>query len=221
MTSLPVTRILIVGGGTAGWMAAAGLRRMLPEKDYSVSLIESDQIGTVGVGEATLPHIKLFNDMLGIDEAEFMSGTGATFKLGIEFRNWFRAGESYIHPFGAFGEPWGGVDFQHHWMRARMLGLNPRPLQDYSLAIRLARENRFAFPGKDPGSIGSTFSYAYHFDASRYADFLRRWSIERGVQRIEGRITTVHRNGASGDLTSVMLETGEELAADFFVDCSG
>jgi len=106
-------RVIIVGGGTAGWMSAAGIRRRLESKDYSVTLIESDDIGTVGVGEATLPHIKIFNDMLGLDEAQFMRETRATFKLGIQFCEWDQPGGSYIHPFGAFGEPWGGVEFQH------------------------------------------------------------------------------------------------------------
>src|ERR1700674_2635983 len=115
-------RVVIVGGGTAGWMSAAAIRRQLRREDYTVPLIESDAIGTVGVGEATLPHIKLFNDMLGVDEAQFMRETRATFKLGIQFCNWDRAGDCYIHPFGAFGEPWGGVEFQHHFFRALQAG---------------------------------------------------------------------------------------------------
>ncbi|QIK78166.1 tryptophan 7-halogenase [Sphingomonas piscis] len=221
MSSAPIFNVLIVGGGTAGWMAAAGLRRILPEQDYAIRLVESEQIGTVGVGEATLPHIKLFNDMLGLDEAEFMAETGATFKLGIEFGDWLRTGHSYIHPFGAFGEPWAGVDFQHHWLRAQHCDVAVRPLQDYSLAVRLAREDRFGFPAGEHGNIGSTFSYAYHFDAGRYAAYLRRWCVDRGVERVEGRITGVHRNGGSGDIAAVRLESGIELEADLFIDCSG
>src|SRR6202795_3817939 len=114
----PPFRVVIVGGGTAGWMSAAGIRRQVGTDDYAVTLIESDEIGTVGVGEATLPHIKAFNDMLGVDEAQFMRETRATFKLGIQFRDWDQPGDGYIHPFGAFGEPWGGVEFQHHWLRS-------------------------------------------------------------------------------------------------------
>src|ERR1700675_3560806 len=111
-------RIVIVGGGTAGWMSAAAISRRLKPEDFTVTLIESDDIGTVGVGEATLPHIKIFNDLLGIDEAQFMRETRATFKLGIQFCDWDQPGDRYIHPFGAFGEPWGGVEFQHHWLRS-------------------------------------------------------------------------------------------------------
>ena len=115
-------RVVIVGGGTAGWMSAAAIRRQLRTEEYSVTLIESDEIGTVGVGEATLPHIKIFNDMLGLDEAQFMRATRATFKVGIQFCDWDRPGDGYIHPFGAFGEPWGGVEFQHHFFRALQAG---------------------------------------------------------------------------------------------------
>src|SRR5580692_10057892 len=132
-------RIVVVGGGTAGWMSAAALRRQLPADDYSVTLIESDDIGTVGVGEATLPHIKIFNDMLGLNEAHFMRETRATFKLGIQFRDWGQPGDCYIHPFGAFGEPWGGVEFQHHWLRAQQAGQLRFPLQDYSYSVVAAR----------------------------------------------------------------------------------
>src|ERR1700691_6446427 len=124
-------RVIIVGGGTAGWMSAAGIRRRLESKEYSVTLIESDDIGTVGVGEATLPHIKVFNDMLGVDEAQFMRETRATFKLGIQFRDWGQPGDDYIHPFGPFGESWGGVEFQHHWLRGRQTGGQRFTLQDY------------------------------------------------------------------------------------------
>src|SRR4051812_37978385 len=158
-------RIVIIGGGTAGWMTAAGLARQLPGADYSVTLVESDEIGTVGVGEATLPHIKLFNDMLGLDEAQFMRETRATFKLGIEFCDWDRRGDRYIHPFGAFGEPWGGVEFQNHWLRVQADGRTALPFQAYSYAVVAAQANAFELPDENPKSIRSTYSYAYHFDA--------------------------------------------------------
>jgi tryptophan halogenase len=125
-------RIVILGGGTAGWMCASGLSGLLAAADYDITLIESDEIATVGVGEATLPHIKTFNDMIGIDEAEFMRETAGTIKLGIEFVDWLRPGARYIHPFGTFGDRWTNADFQHHWARARLAGTDSRSLQDYS-----------------------------------------------------------------------------------------
>ncbi|RYY44627.1 MAG: tryptophan 7-halogenase [Sphingomonadales bacterium] len=213
--------IVILGGGTAGWMCAANLARHLNPRDYSVTLVESDEIGTVGVGEATLPHMKAFNDMLGVDEARFMTETRATFKLGIEFCGWDRPGDSYIHPFGAFGEPWGGAEFQHHWLRARQKGRPVQPLEAYSYAVAAARARAFEFPNEDPGSIRSTFSYAYHFDAGLYAEFLRRWATERGVTRIEGEVAYVARDPGTGDIAALVLESGERIAGDFFVDCSG
>jgi len=214
-------RVVIVGGGTAGWMTAAAIRRQLETSDYSVTLIESDEIGTVGVGEATLPHIKVFNDLLGIDEAQFMRATRATFKLGIQFCDWDRPGDRYIHPFGAFGEPWGGVEFQHHWARVRQASEPRCSLQDYSFAVVVARSNVFEFPTEERNSIRSTYSYAYHFDAGRYADFLRTWAIERGVRRIEGQVCNVSRNPTTGDVVELTLKSGERVAGDLFVDCSG
>jgi len=214
-------RIVILGGGTAGWMAAAGLVRLLPAADYDITLIESDAIGTVGVGEATLPHIKAFNDMLGLDEAAFMRATMASFKLGIEFVGWGRAGERYIHPFGTFGERWAGADFQHHWTRARLAGSDRRSLQDYSFAVAACRAGGFEHPGEDPKSIRSTFSYAYHFDAGLYAQYLREWATARGVRRLEGKVIDVARDTESGDVACVTLESGAAIAGDLFVDCSG
>lgn len=214
-------RIVIVGGGTAGWMTAALISRRLSAADYGVTLVESDEIGIVGVGEATLPHIKIFNDLLGLDEAEFMRETRATFKLGIEFRDWNLPGDRYIHPFGAFGEPWGGIEFQHHWLRAKASGRPVAPLSNYSYAVAAARADAFEFPDTDPASIRSTYAYAYHFDAGLYADFLRRWSIARGVSRIEGRVVDIGRDGVSGNLQSITLKSGLQIDGDLFVDCTG
>ena len=213
--------IIILGGGTAGWMCAAAFRRQLPPQDYSITLVESDEIGTVGVGEATLPSIKAFNDMLGIDEADFMRWTRATFKLGIEFCGWDRAGERYVHQFGAFGEPWGGVEFQHHWLRARLAGRQCAPLQEYSFSVMAALSNVFEPPAKDSKSIRSTYSYAYHLDAGLYGAYLRSWAIERGVRRIEGRVSEVHRHPETGDVTALVLKSGAHIAGDLFIDCSG
>ncbi len=214
-------KIAILGGGTAGWMTAAALISQLPERDYAITLIESDAIGTVGVGEATLPHLKIFNDMLGLDEAEFMRSTGATFKLGIDFRGWDRPGSSYIHPFGAFGEPWSGIQFQHHWLRAQAAGQTPGPIADYSYAVMAARAQVFDLPNDDAASIRSTYSYAYHLDAGLYADYLRRWAIARGVSRIEGKVGEVARHPESGLLESLALESGAQVQAELFIDCSG
>lgn len=213
--------IVILGGGTAGWMSAAALRARLPVRDYSITLVESDEIGTVGVGEATLPHIKAFNDLLGIDESDFMRRTRATFKLGIEFCGWDRGGERYIHPFGAFGEPWGGVEFQHHWLRARLAGRQCAPLQEYSFSVVAALSNVFELPEKESKSVRSTYSYAYHLDAGLYAAFLRSWAMERGVRRIEGRVSEVRRHPETGDLTELILKSGTRISGDLFIDCSG
>lgn len=220
MEQLPY-RIVILGGGTAGWMCAAGLSRQLPAADYAITLIESDEIGTVGVGEATLPHIKTFNDMLGIDEAEFMRETMGSFKLGIEFVGWHRPGARYIHPFGTFGERWAGADFQHLWARARLAGTEHRSLQEFSFAVAAARANGFEHPGTDPKSIRSTYAYAYHFDAGLYAQFLRRWATARGIRRMEGKVNEVVRNDGSGDVEALVLESGARVEGDLFIDCSG
>jgi tryptophan halogenase len=221
MTEAPPLKVVIVGGGTAGWMCAAGLSKLLPAGDYDLTLIESDEIGTVGVGEATLPHIKVFNDTLGIDEAQFMRETQASFKVGIEFVGWDKPGDRYVHPFGTFGEPWAGLDFQHHWARARAAGIDVGDLHDYSFAIAACRNNAFELPNEDPKSIRATYAYAYHFDAGLYAAFLRRWAIPRGVERIEGKVVDVARDPASGHVTQLTLESGAQISGDLFIDCSG
>jgi len=219
--STPPLRVVIVGGGTAGWMCAAGLSRLLAPADYAITLVESDEIGTVGVGEATLPHIKTFNDMLGIDEAQFMRDTQGSFKLGIEFVGWDRPGSRYIHPFGTFGEPWAGVDFQHHWTRATLAGRDVGSLQAYSYAVAACRAGGFEFPNEDLKSIRSTYAYAYHFDAGLYANFLRSWSTARGIERIEGQVVHVVRDPGSGHVAALTLKSGARVEGDLFVDCSG
>lgn len=214
-------RVVILGGGTAGWMTAAGLVRQLPGDHYEITLIESDEIGIVGVGEATLPHIKQFNDMLGLDEAEFMRATQATFKIGIEFRDWGKAGDAYVHPFGAFGEPWGGIQFQHHWLRLQKAGRKVLPFQSYSFAVEAARANAFALPDEDPASIRSTYSHAYHFDSGLYGAFLREWAVARGVTRVEGRMEKVELDPETGAILALSMASGERIGGDLFVDCSG
>ncbi|HEX8553924.1 MAG TPA: tryptophan halogenase family protein [Sphingomonas sp.] len=212
-------RVVIIGGGTAGWMTAAAVAGVLNRSIVDVRLIESEEIGIVGVGEATLPHLSAFIARLGIDEAEFMAATNATFKLGIEFRDWARLGDSYIHPFGAFGHDAGGVGFHHYWRRAH--GTSGSPIEAYSLPIVAARANRFAPPVDDPTSLLATFGYAYQFDATRFAPFLRRYSEERGVRRTEGRVVDVTLDSETGFVASVTLADGEVVSGDLFIDCSG
>jgi tryptophan 7-halogenase len=220
MAQNAIKNVLIVGGGTAGWMTAAALAKMLQGLPMAITLVESAEIGTVGVGEATVPHIRFFNQKLGFDEAEFMARTKATFKLGIEFCDWGRKGDSYIHPFGAFGSKIRGVDFHHHWVRLHRQG-HLHPLEDYSLPISAARAGRFAFPAEDRQSLLSTYSYAFQFDAGLYAAFLRDFAGARGVTRHEGKIVEVAQNPESGFVESVQLDNGSVIAADLFVDCSG
>lgn len=216
----PALNVVILGGGTAGWMAAAGLTSLLSRDRCAVRLIESDEIGIVGVGEATLPHMKNFNDAVGIDEAEMMRRTQAAFKLGIEFVDWGFLGSSYVHPFGMHGPPAGGLAFHHRWLRA-LRNNAAAPIEDYSYAIMAARQNRFDFPSANKSAISSTYSYAYHFDASLYAAFLRSFAEERGVRRTEGKVKDVELDGESGNVVSLTLESGEVVEGDFFIDCSG
>tara|TARA_B110000967_G_scaffold142404_1_gene145597 strand:- start:495 stop:2009 length:1515 start_codon:yes stop_codon:yes gene_type:complete len=222
MNNKKIKRIVIVGGGTSGWMAAAGLAALLPKgKDaYDVTLIESDQIGTVGVGEATIPPLRAFNDHIGINESEFMKKTGATFKLGIEFHNWKRKGEHYFHPFGQYGRRLDGIPFHQYWRRAKENG-HTTDLGEYSICEVMARSNKFIPSSNDPKSVLSTSGYAYHMDAGRYANYLREFSVKKGVNRIEGKITDVKLRESDGYIDSVQLESSEIIEGDLFIDCSG
>ncbi|MBB4659683.1 tryptophan halogenase family protein [Parvularcula dongshanensis] len=212
--------IVIVGGGTAGWMTAAGLVGCLPQGMHRVRVVESEEIGTVGVGEATLPQLRDFNDMIGILEADFMRKTQATFKLGIEFVDWGFAGSSYIHPFGVHGRPIGGIDFHQHWIRAALNG-DRTDIEEFSFAIQAARGGRFDLPSVDPTMVSSTYTYAYHLDATLYGRYLRSFCEQRGVTRTEGRIVDVVRNAETGDVARLDLESGQSVEGDLFVDCSG
>lgn len=213
-------RVVIVGGGTAGWMTAAGLVGVLSPRQVEVRLVESDDIGTVGVGEATLPQMREFNELLGIVESDMMRKTNATFKIGIEFRDWGFKGSSYVHPFGAHGKPIGGVGFHHQWTRANQAGFET-DIEDYSYAIVACRRNRFDFPVEDHEAINSTYNYAYHFDAGLYARYLRGWTEARGLVRTEGKVREVALDPQSGAIASIALESGEVITADLFIDCSG
>ena len=219
MRELPVKRVLIVGGGTAGWMSAAVLSRVLGES-LEIRVVESDAIGIIGVGEATIPQIQNVNRFLGIDEDEMLRATGGTFKLGIEFNDWLRPGHSYLHAFGEVGLPLGPLPFQHYWLRSRVSAGAPG-LAAYSLnttAAKAGRMDRFERVGKSPIA---GIKYAFHFDASLYGRMLRSYAEQHGVRRTEGRIVDVALRGEDGFIEAVVLESGERIGADLFVDCSG
>jgi tryptophan halogenase len=221
VTDLRIRNIVIVGGGTAGWMAAAAFARLLHTPDIRIQVIESDAIGIVGVGEATIPHILYFNRLLGLDENDFVRTTQATFKLGIEFVNWGRQGQRYIHPFGPYGVNMEGLHFHHFWLRHALSGQAP-PLDAFNLQVLAARAGKFQRPANNlRNSPLQTIAYAFHFDASLYAKFLREFAVSRGVIRTEGRITRVQQHAESGFIESVVLESGQSIAGDLFIDCSG
>ncbi|WP_374763488.1 tryptophan halogenase family protein [Yunchengibacter salinarum] len=215
----PVRRVLIVGGGSAGWMTAAALAQGTAGR-ADITVVESDAIGTVGVGEATIPPIKLFNQMLGISEAAFLKATQGTFKLGIEFADWGGLGERYFHPFGQYGADFDAVPLHQYWLQARAAG-DETPLDACSMAAVMARLGRFAPRESDRRKVQSTHDHAYHFDATLYAAALRRYAEARGVTRHEGRVVDVGQNGETGFVNAVTLADGTRLAADLFIDCSG
>jgi tryptophan 7-halogenase len=213
--------IVILGGGTAGWMAAAALSEAL-KGTYSIRLIESEDIGTVGVGEATIPALHTFNDQLGIPEAEFVKAVKGTFKLGIEFCDWDQVGESYIHGFGHLGHDYGSHPFHQLWLH-QLSAKKAAPLDEYSLHSVAARQGKFMTSARDvpPNSPLANIAHAYHFDAGLYALFLRGYAEKRGVRRIEGRVTQVSQQPESGHILSVTLQSGESVSADLWIDCSG
>lgn len=217
-----IQKLMIVGGGTAGWMTAAAFCHLFQDSALQITLIESEAIGTIGVGEATIPHIRYFNERLGISEHEFMRATNATFKLGIEFADWKQIGHSYIHPFGEMGFPTKHAPFYHYWSRAKRLGAS-LSADEFSLAAQMARLGRFTYPSKKGSGFLSNFSYAFHLDASKYALFLRGLCERnfRNFTRVEGKIEHVRQDSETGDIIGVTLGDGLTLSADFFIDCSG
>ena len=213
MDGQTVKRVVIAGGGTAGWTVAAALARQLGRL-LEITLVESDQIGTVGVGESTIPTARTFHQLLGIDEREFVCATQASFKLGIEFRDWARIGDRYFHSFGQIGRSTWMGDFQHMWLQARAGGFGGE-LGDYCFELRAAEAGKFVTGDKPP------LNYAYHLDATAYGQFLRRWSEPLGVSRIEGKIAEVRQAPESGFIEALVLESGQVIEGDLFIDCTG
>ncbi len=212
-------QIVIAGGGTAGWMTAAAISK-LAGPAFSVTLVESDEIGTIGVGEATIPAIRDFNAALGLDEAEFVAATGATYKLGIGFEGWGSRDDAYVHAFGSVGRGVGILPFHHVWLRANAVGL-AKPLGHYLLNTLAIAGNRFSHFNPPADSPLPALPYAFHFDAGLYARFLRGKAEGWGVDRQEGKIVGVERDGGSGDIATLILEDGRRIDGDLFVDCSG
>ena len=213
MQGQAIKRVVIAGGGTAGWIAAAALARQLgPLLD--ITLVESDAIGTVGVGEATIPTHRTFHHLMGIDERDFMRATKATFKLGIAFENWAREGDRYIHSFGQIGKPTWMGDFHNIWLEARAAGLAD-DLSAYCFELQAAEAGKFAT------SDQARINYAYHLDATVYAAYLRKLAEGHGVRRVEGKIARVEQDGETGDLIALVLEDDSRIEGDFFIDCTG
>ena len=220
MNTPAVSRIAIVGGGTAGWMAAASLAHYLDGDDVTIRLIESPDVPTVGVGEATLPGIRDFNQHLGIDEVDFIRKTQATFKLGIRFDDWHSRRTSFFHPFAGFGAPLDGIDFHHCFYRIRNNGEDIE-LADHCLPIAMAGLGRFAQPHPEPQHPLADYKYAFHFDALLYAAYLRDYAINAGVGHSRGLVVDVHQNSETGFIESLLLDTDETVGADLFIDCTG
>jgi tryptophan halogenase len=207
------TKVVVAGGGTAGWLTAYSLATRLGEL-LDITLVESDQIGTVGVGEATIPTIRAFHSLIGIDEKEFMAATQATFKLGIQFDNWGQQGDSYFHSFGEIGQRSWMAEFHEFWMEAKAQGFGGN-LSDYCLELQAAQANKFATQvGKKP------INFAYHMNATAYAGYLRKKSETAGVKRVEGRITQIE-NDETGNISALTLGNGDKVCGDVFIDCTG
>ncbi|MCT7940337.1 MULTISPECIES: tryptophan halogenase family protein [Shewanella] len=208
-----IKKVVIAGGGTAGWMAAAALTKLMG-KHIEVVLVESDDIGTVGVGEATIPTLHIFHRLLGLKEQDVMAATNATFKLGINFENWHDVGKDYLHSFGFLGKDCWACGFQHFWLKGKQQGMVSE-IGDYCTEHLAARQGRFAIlPNQD-------YNHAYHMDASLYAKFLRKMAEANGLTRIEGKITDVQLHNSNGYIKALQLDNGEIIEGDLFIDCTG
>lgn len=220
MPSKNIKTIVIVGGGTAGWMSAAALAKVLGRNDIQITLIESEEIGTVGVGEATIPQLQRFNMLLGLDDNDFVRKTQATFKLGIQFVNWRDVGNSYVHAFGNVGQDVDAIPFYQYWLKLHGKS-NNADIGEYCLNTTAALRGKFMRPIATSNSPLSSIPYAYHFDAGLYAKFLREYSENLGVNRIQNKIVDVQLKSDSGFIDSVVLHNGEKINGDLFIDCSG
>lgn len=216
----PIKSVVIVGGGTAGWMAAASLSKYLSGTNIDITVIESSDIGAVGVGEASLPSLREFNRYLGIDELSFIQATQATFKLGIKFVDWSKLGSDFFHPFAAYGQSLAGVDFHQHWNRTRLAG-SEIDLEQFCLASQLAKHEKFSQPNPQNTHPLGSYNYAYHFDAIAYARMLRGYAENNQVTCINQRIEKVELDEKLGDVSQLMLADGNVIQGDFFIDCSG
>jgi len=224
MNDNAIRRIVIVGGGTAGWMTAAPLAQRLagrPTGGCEVILVESPEIGTIGVGEATLPTIRFYNAALGLDAADFARKTRASFKLGIDFQDWGHIGNRFFHGFGDFGPSLGKHPPHMYWLRMAQQFNNMPALENWSVASRMAHANKFAPPSDETPSVTDAYSYGYHFDAGLYANYLRDYAVARGARRIEGMIVDVEQHPETGFITAVKLRDGRRVEGDLFIDCSG
>ena len=215
-----VSSIIIAGGGTSGWMTAAALSHHFKNKPVKITLVESSQIGTIGVGEATIPTLRRFYGKLGLTDLDVIKATAATCKLGIEFKDWYKKGTSFIHPFGIYGQGTQEVPFHHYWMKDKMSGGNSS-LADYSLGVQLAQESRFALPSEKPESQLEIFDWALHFDAALFADLMRDYSLNNGVTIVDNKISNVKLSHLDGSIESLTFEDTTEVTADLFIDCTG
>lgn len=219
-TKHQVTSIVIVGGGTSGWMTAAALSHHLKRHDLAITLIDSSEIGTIGVGEATIPTLRRFYQQLGFSDQDVMQATNATCKLGIEFKDWYQLNSSFIHPFGLFGQNVNNVPFHHYWLKLRQQG-DKTPLSHYSLGVQLAQHDKFFPPFAKPKNQLQIFDWALHFDAALFANLMREFSLKNQVRHIDRKITDIQCSTLNGNISSLILEDGNEIEADLFIDCSG